>query len=819
MPVPSFVSVEHNGVSSRLVVSLALLGALAGLFGLHSDAVAYTIVPDGNASDWNLNVPASPDTAHLYVDTSSRGTLVWADRGADERADLTFPARDTEADIRTFAVTADANALYFLVAMDSTVVGVRPVQVQIAIDRDRVPGSGSLHLAAFADTDVDSSAAWEYLIMTRFGSGASSPAVWDVTDVDVASAAARNAIGATQVVEIAVPWSDIGGVPTAPLRFSVASFHCDATDRTLDITASSNAIDVVTNYGDPTSLLNTWDEVSDQTLNYSLDLWFHLAPELEPISPVLISQFVYDTAAVGEEWMAIFNRSDVTLDLSGYHLGDEETAGGTEGMLTFPPGTALAAGQRLIVAQEQDAFFTTYGVFPDFEVTNTHPMVPEMLRDAIWGQGTVNLANGGDELLLLDPDYLLQDVVTFETGTYKTVTAHGGCARGQSLVRTPLRTDTDVCALDFAIAVTPTPGSGGNACLSGISPFAPMPAGTACDDGDPCTLGEVCDASGSCQPGTPENCTIDGDACTLDVCDPIFRGCHGPAPTTASCLFDANPCTDDRCDGRGACATSPMDCSGLDATCVLGVCNVTSGACETTLAAPGTSCSDGVACTELEQCDAAGACIGTAVDCGHLDGPCIIGACDVSDGSCVQDPVADTTPCDDGSLCTLDGTCQGGLCVSTDVDCSSLTDTCNVGVCDELDGTCAVAHVLAGTPCDDGDPCTQGEICQNGSCYGGSFSCGADEGTAELDAVDDTVPDTVTEEVVEDVAETSADTTAADTHVDVADPGTLADDPRATPDGCGCQLLAAGHWPRTTLPIGLCLGLVAVLWRRGRKRG
>ncbi|MCB9738560.1 MAG: hypothetical protein H6747_04770 [Deltaproteobacteria bacterium] len=52
----------------------------------------------------------------------------------------------------------------------------------------------------------------------------------------------------------------------------------------------------------------------------------------------------------------------------------------------------------------------------------------------------------------------------------------------------------------------------------------PIGSGGACEDGDPCTVGETCDAVGSCSGGKAKACD-DGDACTTDACNTVQGGC------------------------------------------------------------------------------------------------------------------------------------------------------------------------------------------------------------------------------------------------------------------------------------------------------
>lgn len=50
-----------------------------------------------------------------------------------------------------------------------------------------------------------------------------------------------------------------------------------------------------------------------------------------------------------------------------------------------------------------------------------------------------------------------------------------------------------------------------------------LPFDEWCSDGDACTGVEHCDPRGGCRPGPAPTCD-DGDACTLDACDPVV-GC------------------------------------------------------------------------------------------------------------------------------------------------------------------------------------------------------------------------------------------------------------------------------------------------------
>jgi hypothetical protein len=101
------------------------------------------------------------------------------------------------------------------------------------------------------------------------------------------------------------------------------------------------------------------------------------------------------------------------------------------------------------------------------------------------------------------------------------------------------------------------------------------------------------------------------------------------------------------------------------------------------------------------------------VTCTALDACHEAGQCDPATGACSNPPIADGTPCDDGSLCTQTDACHGGDCVgSKPVMCPVNADACQPG-CDPATGLCTAPNGIA---CDDGNVCTSGDACQDGVC-------------------------------------------------------------------------------------------------------
>lgn len=169
---------------------------------------------------------------------------------------------------------------------------------------------------------------------------------------------------------------------------------------------------------------------------------------------------VYDTTCSTDancEWFEIFNAGSNSVDLAGFKIGDEEVKGSTEGMLQFPDGTILAAGQVLVVANKAVDYQSLYGRLPDFEMYGDEASVPNMNRYADWASGSVQLNNDGDELLLLDSADQLLDALSWGNSTVYFNPAAPDVAAGHSLERRPINQDSDA-ASDWIDQATPSPG-------------------------------------------------------------------------------------------------------------------------------------------------------------------------------------------------------------------------------------------------------------------------------------------------------------------------------------------------------------------------
>lgn len=185
----------------------------------------------------------------------------------DERTDFTTPSN---YDLLQFETTHDATNIYITLTMrDITIAsGSMSPQIQIALDRDWIFNNGAQFFPGFADTKVSQNAAWEYCIVTAFGSAAPTVKVFNA-NFDEITTGSEAIDDSTNKITITVPWPAIGGPPAGALRFTIATYASQSNNLTADIggTMISNALDVIT---DVTGI--TWLEVQDGVVDYYFDL-------------------------------------------------------------------------------------------------------------------------------------------------------------------------------------------------------------------------------------------------------------------------------------------------------------------------------------------------------------------------------------------------------------------------------------------------------------------------------------------------------------------------------------------------------------------
>lgn len=182
---------------------------------------------------------------------------------------------------------------------------------------------------------------------------------------------------------------------------------------------------------------------------------------------LLISEVVYNELGSDTtgEWIEIFNTGPNTIDLSNYKIGDEETknppSSENGGMWKFPAGASIAANGVQVVAVSAVRFADIYGFNPTYEVLDANVDVPNMTNYTDWANNpspAINLANGGDQVLLLDEADNIVDMISWGNTTFAFDPALPTSADGQGQQRINPYVDTNTAA-DWQVSNPVTPGT------------------------------------------------------------------------------------------------------------------------------------------------------------------------------------------------------------------------------------------------------------------------------------------------------------------------------------------------------------------------
>ncbi len=235
----------------------------------------------------------------------------------------------------------------------------------------------------------------------------------------------------------------------------------------------------------------------------------------------------------------------------------------------------------------------------------------------------------------------------------------------------------------------------------------------SCDDGKFCTTDDTCE-DGACVGGDAPDCG-DDDACTTDFCDTGLDECaHGTAADGTPC-DDGQFCTVDDVCADGVCVGGgPNDCDdGND--CTADSCNEGADSCKSMKVANGSPCEDGNLCTLNDTCSMGECEAGADKECAD-ESVCTDDSCDEATGDCVF--TNNTAPCDDGLFCSAGDVCSAGACTAGPGNGCDDGNECTTEICDEETDGCTFENVGNGTACDDGQFCTLGDVCTDGACAG-----------------------------------------------------------------------------------------------------
>ncbi len=242
-----------------------------------------------------------------------------------------------------------------------------------------------------------------------------------------------------------------------------------------------------------------------------------------------------------------------------------------------------------------------------------------------------------------------------------------------------------------------------------------------CSDDNGCTLDDYC-SQGECISGEPAQCQDEVPTdCLIPRCEPSTGECVDDYELEGTACDDNNPCTlDDLCDAKGICYAPTIKECTTTLTCKRAWCNEQAAseqdACVVDWLEAGSKCDDLDVCTMLDTCVEAGqemACVGEPVEC-TTPNPCQAGTC-VQGTGCVWENINEGLPCLDKPRhfcvegeCYCEPICDGLQCGPD--SCGAVCGTCG------QDSACFKGECLEpGLQCVDGndepwDGCFDGQI-------------------------------------------------------------------------------------------------------------
>jgi len=176
-----------------------------------------------------------------------------------------------------------------------------------------------------------------------------------------------------------------------------------------------------------------------------------------------------------------------------------------------------------------------------------------------------------------------------------------------------------------------------------------------------------------------------------ELCDPASVGgeccnatCDGFTADNTTCN-DGDVCTSgDRCMA-GSCVHTTLECCGDGVVEAAETCDPTAdgGDCCaagcTAFLADSTPCNDGTVCTTVDVCNAGTCTGGTPLDCDD-ENDCTQDSCS---SGCVHSALPDATLCDDHNYCTHDS-CSAGVCTGTVWTVCTDFNPCTQDFCNEV---------------------------------------------------------------------------------------------------------------------------------------
>ena len=295
----------------------------------------------------------------------------------------------------------------------------------------------------------------------------------------------------------------------------------------------------------------------------------------------------------------------------------------------------------------------------------------------------------------------------------------------------PCTTSDDCAAPGFAAAACIQHGAEGRFC------------GIPCQGNSDCAEGSVCEEVTSVDRGVVRQCvrkaagTWAACGCSVRaVADALSTSCGlGACTASRSCGESGLSACETKTAGDEVCNGQDDDCDGETDEPTAGKLLCDDGKpCTTDSCAGASGCAyasaegqpcdaDGSACTENDAC-VGGLCVaGKAIVCDDGN-PCTTETCDKQKGCQTS---FGSGPCDDAEPCTKGETCKEGKCQGGTWTLCNDNQPCTDDLCDPTTGDCQF-QPTSGGPCNDGSTCTTEDVCAVGLCAGVTVDCDDGDG-------------------------------------------------------------------------------------------
>jgi len=179
---------------------------------------------------------------------------------------------------------------------------------------------------------------------------------------------------------------------------------------------------------------------------------------------IVINEILYNPkeSEPAGEFIELYNPTDSSICIDGWKLADQQ---GDELTITDTGSTceySIKPSAFMVFAHNGSLFFDTYGFYPDFE-KNGSTSVPDLSS-----QGTMQLNNTGDVVILYDQHGTIIDAVAWEKGVFDSIIPYPAQElNGESIEREPAGYEgpeshpgNEDQSSAFVKRTSPTPGRG-----------------------------------------------------------------------------------------------------------------------------------------------------------------------------------------------------------------------------------------------------------------------------------------------------------------------------------------------------------------------